>query len=646
MSNLECLICMEKIKALKYFHCDKCQIDICRQCLKDSIITYGRSQPNCPNCHENISYALLAKIISKKFIQEDLFNYLTNMEFEVLNKEKIKLIANVFKVLILSLQDKITTYVTKSLHNYLYPLSDFRGRQRCDYITNEDQDGYAPHKKTISIYKNIIMSNIDSFMNELKTNIENKTLLKKNDNTELSLEKTININIEELVKILLNVMSKREIENIFQQYLGKYIDEDLLEKSTITSSRDLKELIKKELKKDDTKTFYIFRCTECEFGFIDKKYICSSCKKQFCDKCLKEIHENECNIDDVKTANSIYKDTKPCPNCFTRIYKISGCNQMFCTYCKKGFDWKTGAIIENNFHNPHRMEWLQNGGQDGLPDLACLNDYQIRFIENYVKITPSKKYLNNLHFYSNYIQDVLNEHRRISNNINDETEELYLLTCYAYSKQTSFNKENSLFILNEIDFKRTLKFIISKRYFENIYVEIYETMREILISTLIRIDQILGYKYDNGCFKLTEEDIRMIDDLYDNCYIFIRDIEKTRIEDLETYLNMNFIKPVNFKNELNIYSWNPKETGLKTYEEFYIIYNTLIEKNDNEVDLSKTYKQMNSNEYNKFLKRKIGTIFKYINNYIKEEYKQNALKNISKLNLSFDEKEFVYNLLK
>ena len=153
MSNLECLICMEKIKALKYFHCDKCQIDICRQCLKDSLITYGRSQPNCPNCHENISYALLAKIISKKFIQEDLFDYLTNMEFEVLNKEKIKLIANVLKVLILSLQDRIATYVTKSLRNYLYSFSDFRRRRYPDYITTESQDDYAPNKKTISIYK-------------------------------------------------------------------------------------------------------------------------------------------------------------------------------------------------------------------------------------------------------------------------------------------------------------------------------------------------------------------------------------------------------------------------------------------------------------------------------------------------------------
>ena len=64
MPKFECSICMEKFDVKKYFHCDKCQANICKQCLKDSIITYGKTLPNCPNCHENISYTLLAKIIT------------------------------------------------------------------------------------------------------------------------------------------------------------------------------------------------------------------------------------------------------------------------------------------------------------------------------------------------------------------------------------------------------------------------------------------------------------------------------------------------------------------------------------------------------------------------------------------------------
>lgn len=645
MTKFECSICMEKFDVKKYFHCDKCQTDICKQCLKDSIITYGKTSPNCPNCYENISYALLAKIISKKFIQEDLFKHLTNIEFEILNREKIKLIANVLNILTISSRDNMVSYVTKFLHEHTKFLRDTEFRSSRNPETHQYEEIEMPIKKTTSIYKEIIMNNVKSLMEELKKNINNKTVLKNFNNRELSLESTISTNIKEICQLLFVVMTKSEIEQIFQQYLGEYINKDLLIRDTITNSRDLKELIKKELKQDKSKTIFIFRCTECEFGFIDKSYICNSCKKHFCSECLKEKHENECNADDIKTAELIYKDTKPCPNCYTRIYKISGCNQMFCTYCKKGFDWRTGEIIENNFHNPHRMEWLRNGGNDALPDFACLNNYTIRYIDQFVSLHPNiYYYLQNLNSYYNYINDELDIHRRKLNRINDESEDLSLLVRYLFTKNNDVKNDTSIFKLTENDFKSLLGTKIKLKYYENIYVEVYDTLREILASTLIRIDQILGYRYINFKFNLSEEEIQNINDLYNNCYIFLRDIERSRIEELEIYLDMKFIKPVDFKNDLGIYAWNSKETGLKTFEEFYIIYQTLIQINNENLDLTKIYKTMEINKYNKYTKRKIGIIFNFIKTYIPNEKRKYALKNISKLNLTFEEKEFIYNV--
>lgn len=106
---------------------------------------------------------------------------------------------------------------------------------------------------------------------------------------------------------------------------------------------------------------YIFPCNqnECK-GFITKDFVCCICNTKFCDKCLIPIKQNhECKDEDIQTMNNILNNTKPCPKCCTRIFKISGCSQMFCTHCHTGFDWNTGDIITGNFHNPHYIEYLQ-----------------------------------------------------------------------------------------------------------------------------------------------------------------------------------------------------------------------------------------------------------------------------------------------
>ena len=47
------------------------------------------------------------------------------------------------------------------------------------------------------------------------------------------------------------------------------------------------------------------------------------------------------------------KDSKPCPNCYIPIFKLSGCNQMFCTNCHVVFDWISLKIDKGPVHNQH-----------------------------------------------------------------------------------------------------------------------------------------------------------------------------------------------------------------------------------------------------------------------------------------------------
>lgn len=94
-------------------------------------------------------------------------------------------------------------------------------------------------------------------------------------------------------------------------------------------------------------------------GFLSTQWKCGVCESFTCNHCHELKGETHvCDPNAVATAQLLSRDTKPCPKCHTGIYKISGCDQMWCTQCQTAFSWRTG-IIENNIHNPHYYEWLR-----------------------------------------------------------------------------------------------------------------------------------------------------------------------------------------------------------------------------------------------------------------------------------------------
>lgn len=101
-------------------------------------------------------------------------------------------------------------------------------------------------------------------------------------------------------------------------------------------------------------------------GFLSSQWKCGICEQWSCPTC----HEikgdsrdspHECNPDTVASVSLLVNDTKPCPNCRTRIFKISGCDEMYCTHCNTGFNWRTGRV-QTAVHNPHYFEWLRRNG--------------------------------------------------------------------------------------------------------------------------------------------------------------------------------------------------------------------------------------------------------------------------------------------
>ena len=127
---------------------------------------------------------------------------------------------------------------------------------------------------------------------------------------------------------------------------------------------------------------FVRRCTkdDCR-GFLDGKWCCGLCNTHVCSRCHEPFgiskEDHTCNPDSVATAKALDKETRPCPNCSTRIFKIDGCDQMWCTQCHTAFSWRTGNVATGHIHNPHYIEFLRrnNGGAANVPrdplDIPC-----------------------------------------------------------------------------------------------------------------------------------------------------------------------------------------------------------------------------------------------------------------------------------
>jgi len=142
--------------------------------------------------------------------------------------------------------------------------------------------------------------------------------------------------------------------------------------------------------------------SDCK-GFLSTVWKCGLCDNWACPDChevkgKEKDAEHTCDPDNVATAKLLAKDSRNCPKCAATIFKIDGCDQMWCTQCHTAFGWRTGRIETHVIHNPHYYEYMRNHG--GMPraagDIPCggfpnvravmalisRDDYRLSFITN------------------------------------------------------------------------------------------------------------------------------------------------------------------------------------------------------------------------------------------------------------------------
>ena len=118
-------------------------------------------------------------------------------------------------------------------------------------------------------------------------------------------------------------------------------------------------------------------------GFLSEQWKCGICDTTTCNKCLELLNQEQdqehiCKEENIESAKLISKDSKPCPKCAALIFKIDGCNQMWCVVCHTAFSWATGQIETSRIHNPHYYEMLRNMSANGEiprePENICNDD--------------------------------------------------------------------------------------------------------------------------------------------------------------------------------------------------------------------------------------------------------------------------------
>jgi hypothetical protein len=105
-------------------------------------------------------------------------------------------------------------------------------------------------------------------------------------------------------------------------------------------------------------------------GFLSTQWKCGLCELWTCPDCHevigidKNAANHTCKQENVESAKLIAKDSRPCPSCASLIFKIEGCDQMFCVQCHTAFSWRTGRVETGTIHNPHYYEFMRknNGG--------------------------------------------------------------------------------------------------------------------------------------------------------------------------------------------------------------------------------------------------------------------------------------------
>jgi len=216
---------------------------------------------------------------------------------------------------------------------------------------------------------------------------------------------------------------------------------------------------------------------ECR-GFLSTQWKCGTCEVNICKNCneVKDIFHIECDPDKVKTMELINKDTKPCPKCGTMIFKISGCDQMFCIDCHTVFSWNRATIVDGGIiHNPHYYEFLRKQNNGVIPrnpgDIPCGGG-----LPYWGEI--NRRFLNP-RAYTTETQIITNFHQLVAHITHQEIRELNRSITMNNSANRKLRVQYLMNVLTENNFKAIIQQLEKKNNKSREYINIYQMLVDV-----------------------------------------------------------------------------------------------------------------------------------------------------------------------
>lgn len=333
-------------------------------------------------------------------------------------------------------------------------------------------------------------------------------------------------------------------------------------------------------KKLKNKKIFTRKCSnnECH-GFLSSRWNCSLCNTWTCNKCLINIGNNYekmqhiCNNDDLETAKLIKSDCKSCPNCSVSIFKISGCDQMFCTNCHTPFSWKTGEIeIGRNIHNPHYFEYVKQNKQNlerNYLDIPCGVELNGDLIYRFHYMCAIYNGLSNklsLNLLVEIGRNIIHLNAVIIQGLNTQIDN------YGKSNQTERIRYMTK-IINETQFKKNIQTNEKKNLKNKEYIELYIMVRDTSSDLIRKFYNILNKYYEQYL------DLKCSDD--DKIKFPVK-IKKETLDEKRQY-EMKYDEIVKLlKNELEMENLMPDQL-------FQELNNLRFYANECLMDISKTY---------------------------------------------------------